>query len=178
MAEVTIERLQELDPETVQGLADVLIDCTIGGASVGFMNPLDRAQAEAFWQAQADDIASGARAVCVARRDGRVVGTGQLVLAPMPNQPHRADIAKMLVLRSERGRGIGGAVLAAVEAEARARGRDVLVLDTASDDARRLYERNGWVRVGDVPDFALWPDGGRVATTFYYKLLSADETAL
>lgn len=169
--DLRVSRIGSFDAQTLDGVSNVLIDCTAGGASVGFMNPLSRNEARAFWQAQSNDLASGVRSMFVAFLGDRIVGTVQLIPATMPNQPHRADIAKMLVHRDARRRGVGGSLMNAAEEEARRLGKSVLVLDTASDDARRLYERHGWVRVGDVPDFALWPDGGLVETTFYYKHL-------
>lgn len=154
-------------------LADLLVDCVAGGASIGFMHPFDRRQAEVFW---ADVLAAGARGeriVLVAEdpATGEVVGTVQVVPAAMPNQPHRGDIAKMAVLRRARRRGVGEALLRAAEDAARAAGRTLLVLDTASPDAERLYDRLGWQRVGVIPGYALWPDGGLVDTTFFYKEL-------
>lgn len=154
-------------------LADVLIDCVAGGASVSFMAPLSREKAVAFWRGVADGVASGARALLVAE-DGpteTVVGTVQVILDQPENQPHRADIAKMLVHRRARRRGIGAMLMRAAEDAARAAGKTLLVLDTASGDAERLYQRSGWIRVGVVPGYALWPEGGRCATTFYYKEL-------
>lgn len=158
----------------VAALADVLIDCVEGGASVSFMAPLGRDRAEAFWRGVADGVAAGDRVLLVAERvgDGAIVGTVQVVFAWPENQPHRADVAKMLVRRSARRHGLGARLMAAAESAARAAGRTVLVLDTVTgSDADRLYARLGWVRVGEVPDYALWPDGRRCPTTFFYKAL-------
>jgi GNAT superfamily N-acetyltransferase len=102
---------------------------------------------------------------------GAIIGTAQAVWATPENQPHRAEISKMLVHRRARRLGVGAAVLNAAEAAARERGRTLLVLDTASADAERLYERSGWHRVGIIPDYALLPEGGRCATVVYYKRL-------
>ena len=99
-------------------------------------------------------------------------GPVQLGIDMPPNQPHRADVKKLLVHRDTRGRGLGEALMRAVEDAARTRGRTLLVLDTANDAAERLYERAGWTRVGTVPDYALWPDGGFCATTFFWKKLA------
>ena len=155
-------------------LADVLVDCVEGGASVGFMLPLTRDRAEAFWTRALDSDAGGGRVVLVAEEPatGVVVGTVQVILAMPENQPHRGEIAKMLVRRDARRRGTGEALMRAAEAAAREAGRTLLVLDTASDDAERLYGRLGWQRVGVVPRYALWPDGGFVHTTFYCKDLT------
>jgi GNAT superfamily N-acetyltransferase len=159
----------------VEDLADVLIDCVEGGASVSFLLPISRATALAFWRGVAEGVARGERALLVAQdeeEDGRVLGTVQLILALPQNQPHRADVAKMLVRRAARRRGIGQRLLAALDDAARAEGRSVLVLDTVSGgDAERLYERAGWQRVGMVPRYALMPDGAFCATTFFYKHL-------
>jgi len=137
------------------------------------MAPLARSKAEAFWRSVVEDVAAGRRSLLVAE-DGprRIVGTVQVVLAQPENQPHRADIAKMLVHREARRRGIGAALMRSAEAAARAAGKTLLVLDTATGgDAERLYERLGWTRVGVVPHYALWPDGRPCATTFFFKQL-------
>jgi len=155
-------------------LADVLIDCVEGGASVGFMAPLTRERARAFWLGIADGVARGARTLLVAESvaTGNIVGTVQLVLRQPENQPHRADVAKMLVRRAARRRGVGERLMQRTEEAARAAGKTLLVLDTVTGgDAARLYTRLGWVKVGDVPGFALWPDGRPCATTYYYKQL-------
>jgi ribosomal protein S18 acetylase RimI-like enzyme len=155
------------------GLAEVLLDCVEGGASVGFMSGLSHLQAEAFWAGQLDSIRRGERIVFVAedRTSGAVVGTVQLVLAAPENQPHRGEISKMLVHRRARRRGLGEALMRAAEAAARDAGKTLLVLDTASPDAERLYDRLGWRRVGLIPRYALWPDGKFVDTTIFYKEL-------
>jgi GNAT superfamily N-acetyltransferase len=157
----------------IEALADVLLDCVEGGASVSFMWPLPRAKALAFWRNVADGVARGERVLLVAEiGGGRVVGTVQLITAQPDNQPHRADVAKMLVHRSARRRGIAQRLMAALDDEARAAGRTVLVLDTVTGgDAERLYRRAGWQCVGDVPHYALLPDGRPCGTTFYYKHL-------
>lgn len=152
-------------------LAGVLLDCVEGGASVSFMLPLGRGKAEDYWRGIAGGVARGERTLIVAEDAHGVAGTVQLVTDMPDNQPHRADVAKLLVRRAARGRGIGRLLMEAVEDAARAQGRRVLVLDTASDSAERLYRRLGWQRVGVVPDYALLPQGGLCATTFYYKHL-------
>jgi GNAT superfamily N-acetyltransferase len=155
--------------EQVDGLADVLFDCVDGGASVGYMAPFTREDAHAAMTGFFD----GRRIVLAAFDGDEVVGTAQLVPAPMPNQPHRADVAKVLVKRSARGRGVASALMERIEDEARARGFTVLVLDTVTgSDAYRLYARLGWQRVGPIPNYALTPDGAPCETTFFYKELT------
>jgi ribosomal protein S18 acetylase RimI-like enzyme len=151
-------------------LADVLIDCVEGGASVGFMLPLHREKAVRFWRDVFADSATGGRIVLVAEeRDGAVIGTVQVVLRTPENQPHRGDITKMLVHRAARRRGAGEELMRAAEVEATRAGKTLLVLDTASSAAERLYARLGWRRVGAVPRYALGPGGGYVDTTIFYK---------
>lgn len=159
--------------EAVPALAAVLLDCVDGGASVSFMAPLAPEKALAFWQGVADGVGRGERVLLVAQdAGGEIVGTVQLVLAQPDNQPHRADVAKMLVHRKARRRGIAQRLMAAVETAAREAGKTVLVLDTVTGgDAERLYERAGWQRVGVVPNYALMPDGALCGTTFFHKQL-------
>lgn len=156
-------------------LANVLIDCVEGGASVSFMAPLSRERAEAFWAGVAEEVAAGRRILLVAEDEtGAVAGTVQVVFASPENQPHRADVAKMLVHRAHRRQGLGAALMRAAEEHARAAGKTLLVLDTVTgSDAERLYARLGWVRVGVVPKYALFPDGGYCDTTFLYRELGA-----
>lgn len=168
---VTARRVTRLTEPEIQGLADVLIDCVAGGASVSFMHPLSREKALAFWRGVARDVEQGARAVVVAEDADGIVGTVQLVLAQPENQPHRADLSKMLVHRRGRRRGLGAALLRAAEEAARDAGKWLLVLDTANAEAARLYARLGWTKVGTIPDYALWPEGGLCATTLYYRKL-------
>ena len=157
----------------VEALADVLIDCVEGGASVSCMLPLAREKALAFWRAVADGVARGERVLLVAEdAESRIVGTVQMILSLPENQPHRADVAKMLVHRSARRRGVAQRLMAALDEAARAEGRTVLVLDTVTGgDAERLYQRAGWQRVGAVPKYALMPNGDFCATTFFFKHL-------
>jgi GNAT superfamily N-acetyltransferase len=150
----------------------VLADCVAGGASVGFMQPLTQAQAQAWWRGLAADVEAGRRALFVAEDDAGIVGTVHLVLAQPDNQPHRADLCKMLVLRRARKLGIGAALMDAAERAARAAGKTLLVLDTASPDAERLYARMGWQRLGVIPGYALLPDGGLCDTTYFYRVLA------
>jgi GNAT superfamily N-acetyltransferase len=168
-------RIRPVRPEEadalVEPLAEVLLDCVAGGASVSFMSPLPRERALAFWQAVADGVRRGERLLLVGEaQTGRIDGTVQLVLAQPDNQPHRADLAKMLVHRRARRRGLARALLAAAEQAARHEGKTVLVLDTVTGgDAERLYERAGWQRVGVIPNYALMPDGRPCATTYFHK---------
>jgi GNAT superfamily N-acetyltransferase len=168
--------LETLDAQAarvaVPALADVLQACVADGASVSFMQPLAREEAQAFWSGVAADVAKGDAILIVARSAGEIVGTTQARPAAQPNQPHRFDLAKMLVAPHARGRGVGAALLARAEAEALKRGRWLGVLDTVTDSAGfRLYTRGGWIKAGEVPDYALWPHGGLCPTTFFYKRL-------
>jgi GNAT superfamily N-acetyltransferase len=167
-------RLHSVTESELAQLADVLVDCVDGGASVSFMHPLRREQAFAFWRRVADGVAAGERALLVAEDTAGICGTVQLVLQQPDNQPHRADLAKMLVHRRARRRGLGAALMQAAEAAARECGKMLLVLDSVTNgDAARLYERLGWERVGDIPDYALLPRGGLCSTTFYFRKLGA-----
>lgn len=157
----------------VEALAELLLDCVEGGASVSFMWPLPRARAVAFWIGVAEGVRAGERVLLVAEDDGgRIVGTVQLLVAQPDNQPHRADVAKMLVHRGARRRGLAQRLLVAVEQAAREEGKTVLVLDTVTGgDAERLYARGGWQPVGMIPNYALMPDGRPCATTYFHKQL-------
>jgi GNAT superfamily N-acetyltransferase len=167
-----IRRLEAVDDAQIAELADVLVDCIDGDAGVSFLHPLAPDKAHAFWRGVADGVAAGERALLVAEDDTGIVGTVQLVLVQPENQPHRADLSKMLVHRRGRRRGLGAALLEAAEETARDCGKTLLVLDTNSgSDAERLYARMGWVRVGEIPDFSVQPRGGLRATTVFYKLL-------
>ena len=154
-------------------LADVLVDCVEGGASVSFMSPLSHAEALAFFRRVGASVASGDTVLLTARLDGRIVGTVQLGLDTPPNQPHRADIKKLLVHRSVRGHGVGAALMEQVEEEARRRGRWLLVLDTVpGENGHRLYLREGWTQTGLVPNYALFPDGRLCVTAIMWKRLA------
>ncbi len=167
---VQVRCLETLGDREIQGLSDVLTDCVEGGASVSFMSPMTRAKAEAFWRSASASMARGERVVLVAEdAAGAIVGTVQVIWAQPENQPHRGELAKMLVHRRARRHGVGAALLAAAEQCALSAGRTLLVLDTASDDAERLYARQGWQRVGVIPDYALLLDGGFCATTLFFK---------
>ena len=168
-----LRRLQTVEDGHIDDLASVLIDCVEGGASVSFMAPLTRERASAFWRQVAQAVHTGARALIVAEDAEGICGTVQLLLDLPENQPHRADLAKMLVHRRARRRGLGAALVRAAEATARECGRTLLVLDAVTGgDAARMYERLGWVRVGDVPGFALMPTGEPCSTTYFYRDLS------
>ncbi len=170
---IRIRRLPSLGEHEVRELGDVLIDCVEGGASVSFMHPMTRDKADAFWSGVAAGVARGERIVIVAEDgEGKIVGTVQVILNLPENQPHRGDVAKMLVHRSARRRGVGAALLAVAEGSALEAGRTLLVLDTVTgSDGERLYTRQGWQRCGVIPNYALWPDGRLCATTYFYKIL-------
>lgn len=166
-----IQRLFSVAEPHIESLSDLLIDCVEGGASVSFMHPLSMVKARSFWRRVADGVLRGERALLVAEDPAGVVGTVQLILEQPENQPHRADLSKMLVHRRARRRGIGAALLRAAETVGRECGKSLLVLDTASGDAERLYAALGWQRVGVIPGFALWPHGGPCDTTYFYREL-------
>ena len=150
----------------------MLHDCVEGGASVGYMAPFSLGQARQAFEGFVTDVEHGRRLLLAAFADGELVGTVQVVLATPANQPHRGDIARMLVRRSARRRGIARRLMEHAEREALAEGRTVLVLDAVTGgDAARLYERLGWTRVGDIPDYALYPDGRPCSTTYFWKAL-------
>ena len=165
-------RLHTLEDAHIDQLAGVLIDCVEGGASVSFMDPLPRERAIAFWRGVAASVTEGDRALLVVEDAQGVCGSVQHVLAQPDNQPHRADLTKMLVHRRARRSGAGAALLRAAEVTAGECGKTLLVLDTASAEAERLYERGGWTRVGVIPGYALLPRGGLCATAVYYRNLA------
>jgi GNAT superfamily N-acetyltransferase len=169
----SIRRLHTVDDRQIAALADVLIDCVESGASVGFMLPLTRDRALAFWRRVAQGVAKGERALLVAEDAQGLCGTVQLILDLPENQRHRADLAKMQVLRRVRRQGLGAALLRAAEAMALECGRTLLVLDAVTGgDAERLYGNLGWHRVGVIPGFALMPDGAPCSTTYFYRDLT------
>lgn len=172
-AAIGIRRITQPTDSELHGLADVLIDCVEGGASVSFMLPMTPDKSLAFWQRVAAGVRNGERALLVAEDATGIVGTVQLVLDQPENQPHRADVSKMLVHRRGRRRGVGAALMTAAEALGRECGKTLLVLDTVTGgDAERLYPRLGWQRVGVIPGFALFPDGAPCATTYFYRELA------
>ncbi len=169
---LAIRRVTEISDSHLQDLAEVLIDCVAGGASVSFMHPLSPQKALAFWRGVADGVASGERALLIAEDADGLVGTVQLILAQPENQPHRADVAKMLVHRRARRQGLGEALMKAAEACAMECGKTLLMLDTTVGmDAERLYARLGWQRFGEVPRHALLAQGGLSDTAFFYRVL-------
>jgi GNAT superfamily N-acetyltransferase len=170
-----IRRLERLQEHEIVGLAAVLNDCVQGGASVSFMLPMSLERAADYWRAAAGAVERRECLVFAAvAGSGEIVGTVSLALKQPENQPHRADVAKMLVHRRGRHQGVGALLLAAAEEAALAAGKTLLVLDTASADAARLYARAGWQRVGVIPDYALWPSGGLCPTTVFYKRLKSE----
>jgi ribosomal protein S18 acetylase RimI-like enzyme len=157
---------------SLDGLATVLADCVAGGASVSYLEPFGLTDARAAFDGFAAEVDQGRRLLLAAFDGDEIVGTVQVILALPPNQPHRAEIAKLLVHRSARNRGIAQLLMNHAEAEARAEGRTLLVLDTVTGDpAERLYERLGWTKVGVIPGYALYPDGRPCATTVFFKNL-------
>jgi GNAT superfamily N-acetyltransferase len=167
---IRIRELSAIDDEAIAALTDVLIDCVEGGASVSFMLPLSRAKAEAFWRGVAKGVTAGERILLVAEDERGIVGTVQIVCSQPDNQPHRADVAKMLVHRRARRQGVAATLMQAVEKAAAHANKSLLVLDTVTGgDAERLYARLGWQLCGRIPDYALWPNGGFCDTTVFYK---------
>lgn len=172
-------RISILDPaearQHLEELAAVLVDCVAGGASVSFMPPFTQADGEAFFAGVVESVERGERILLAAFLDSRVVGTVQIIPAQAPNQPHRADIAKLLVHRSAQGQGVAWRLMQHVEQVSRQAGKTLLVLDTATGGAaERLYPRLGWSRVGIIPNYALYPDGLPCDTTIFYKSLISD----
>ena len=172
-AEVEIRRLGAGEVHAhLDGLAAVLVDCVAGGASVRYMAPFSPEQARVAFEAVAVDVEQGRRVLLAAFAGEELVGTVQVALAMQPNSPHRAEIAQLLVHRSARRRGVARLLMERAEAEARAEGKTLLVLDAVSDgDAARLYERLGWTVVGVIPGYALYPDGRPCDTTIFWKSL-------
>ncbi len=170
-----VERVDEVGAGTLRELAEITMDAVEGGASIGFMWPLPLERAQRFWQGCAESVKRGERVLLVAREaaTGVVCGTVQLIVAMPDNQPHRADVAKMQVHRRARRRGLGAALMRAVEQEAVRAGKTLLVLDTVSgSDAERLYVSLGWEKAGEIPEYALGPRGGLLPTTVLYRRLS------
>jgi GNAT superfamily N-acetyltransferase len=170
---IRIRQLDTLGERDIEGLSQVLIDCVEGGASVSFMLPMTQAKAASFWRCTGASLARGELRLLAAEDSTHsIIGTVQVLLDQPENQPHRGAIGKMLVHRRARRRGVGAALLTAAEQLALRGGKTLLVLDTASGDAERLYARHGWQYCGEIPDYALWPGGGPCATRFFYKFLS------
>jgi GNAT superfamily N-acetyltransferase len=171
---VEIRRLTATEGQQyVTALAGVLLDCVQGGASVSFMASLTNAEAEAFFEKVVEGVQRGERILLAAFSDSQLVGTVQIILATPPNQPHRADVAKLLVLRSARKQGVGARLMESVDEASRQAGKTLLVLDTVTGDtAERLYTRLGWNKVGVIPNYALYPDGRYCDTTVFWKQVS------
>ena len=168
--------VRRLDGSELHGqldaLAGVLLDCVAGGASVSYLEPFAHENARAAFDGFAAEVERGHRVLLAAFADGELVGTVQVILTLPPNQPHRGEIAKLLVHRRARKRGIAQLLMDHAEAEARAEGKSLLVLDTVTGDpAERLYARLGWTRVGVIPGYALYPDGRPCDTTVFWKAL-------
>jgi GNAT superfamily N-acetyltransferase len=156
--------------EHLEALAEVLTDCVEGGASVSFMAPFSKSAAVRFFESVLEEVEAGNRILLAAFMDGRLVGTVQILTSTPSNQPHRADVAKLLVSRAARLHGIGTRLMQHVEEAARLAGKTLLVLDTASGgSAERMYTRLGWTRVGVIPRYALFPDGTWCDTTLFWK---------
>jgi len=169
-----IELLTEAEAvAAVPQLAQIHIDCVATGAGVSFMHPLSTERAEAFWRREVvPKIASGDSAIFVARHDARIIGTVQLLLTMRENQPHRGEIAKLLVAPAERRKGVARALMEEAQKYAAEAGKTLLLLDTETGGlAEQLYLSMGWQEVGVVPGFALTPHGELCATTFLYKVL-------
>lgn len=173
-APIRLRRLHAVTEADLDGLTQVLVDCVEGGASVSFMHPLATERARAFWQRVADGVMRGERVLLVAEDAQGIVGTVQLVFDLPENQPHRCDLAKMLVHRRARRQGVAAALLQEAEHEAASGGKSLMLLDTVTgSDAARLYARHGWQACGEVPDYALLPGGGLCATTFFFRRVQA-----
>ncbi|MCF1483059.1 MULTISPECIES: GNAT family N-acetyltransferase [Rhizobium/Agrobacterium group] len=156
--------------EAIPDLCEILSDCVNGGASVGFMLPFDLETARPFWEGVANAVEAGDSLLLVAEHQGTVVGTVQIGLKQPPNQPHRADLKKLLVHRSARGLGLARQLMEASQHQAARAGKTLIVLDTATGEpAEAIYEKLGWTRAGVVPDYALFPDGRFCDTTIFYK---------
>lgn len=169
MAQVDIRPIED-SPGVRQALAAMLVEVVAHGGSVNFMHPLSLDAAEAAWAGWLEAAARGERIVLGAFEGDELVSTVSLLPAPQPNQPHRAEIGKMMTRVSHRGRGLARRLLQAVEELARAEGRTLLVLDTAVEDgAMGLYEKQGFTLVGIIPDYAFKPHGGLSGAAFYYK---------
>ena len=171
--QIEIRRLGATEANAqLDGLAAVLVDCVAGGASVSYLAPFSHEQARAAFEAVAADVEQGRRLLLGAFAEGRLVGTVQVILALPPNQPHRVEIARLLVHRSARRRGIAQLLMDHAESEARAAGKTLLVLDAVTGgDAERLYARLGWTKVGVIPGYALYPDRRPCDTTIFWKRL-------
>jgi GNAT superfamily N-acetyltransferase len=170
---IEVRRLNAIEArDSLDALGEVLADCVEGGASVSFMAPFPKSAAVAFFEKLLPDIERGDRILLAAYDGSRLVGTVQVVTATPPNQPHRGDIAKLLVTRAARGQGVAALLMKSAEEFAKGAGKSLLVLDTVTGgDAERLYQRLGWTKVGVIPNYALFPDGRFCDTTVFWKAL-------
>ncbi len=168
-----VTQLDETGTTVVQDdLILLLRDAVNNGASVGFLPPLDEATARSYWADIQQDVERGKRVLLVAKLDGRIVGTAQLVLTDRANGLHRAEVVRVLVHSSQRRHGIGRVLMRAIEQQARRLSRSTLVLDTRKGDpSERLYRSLGWIHAGDIPQYARNGEGGLDATALYYRLL-------
>ena len=171
MADIVIREIEAAEAgRRLDELGVILRDAVESGASVNFLQGFTQGEAEEFWRGQVPGLTEGGRHLLVAEEDGRLIGTVVLTKAPQPNQPHRADVGKMLVLASHRRRGLGRRLLDAVETLARDEGRTLLMLDTTlGSSGDLLYRSCGWVEYGIVPGHALSSHGVPTATAFFYK---------
>ncbi len=173
MSDIVIKKIGAA-PAACSALASLLVEVVAHGGSVGFMDPLPWESAYAFWIQAMAAAGRGERIVFGAFDGEQLVGTVTLLLALPPNQPHRAEIAKMMTRVERRGQGIAARLLAAAEQAALAAGRSLLVLDTATDGgASALYERAGFTLAGEIPDYALKPQGGLTGTRVYWKRIAS-----
>jgi GNAT superfamily N-acetyltransferase len=172
---ITVARLTAAELHAVADeLADLLIDTVDGGASIGFLVPLGRPAAVAWWRERADAVSAGRLAVWVAHGDDRLLGTVGLDFPDKPNSRHRAELVKLMVHRDGRGQGLGRTLLTTAESAAAAAGVTLLHLDTETDSpAESLYLAAGWTRLGEIPDYATTPSGDLHPTTIFYKRLGA-----
>ncbi|MFF1814196.1 GNAT family N-acetyltransferase [Streptomyces sp. NPDC058251] len=174
---ISVSRLSAAELlSSVEELADLLADTVDGGASIGFLSPLDRAAAAAWWEGRAVAVSAGHLAVWVARSADRLLGTVSLAFPDKANSRHRAELVKLMVHRDGRGQGLGRTLLATAETEAAAAGLTLLHLDTETDSpAESLYRSAGWTRLGAIPDYAATPSGELRPTTIFYKRVGAAE---
>ncbi|WP_319517450.1 GNAT family N-acetyltransferase [uncultured Martelella sp.] len=171
MMKITLLNGQQAEA-AIPALSALLADSIEDNASMGFMAPYDNEGVETYWQQVAAGVAAGSLVLLAAEIEGEIVGTVQAGFAQKPNQPHRADVMKLIVHRKVRGRGIARKLMETLDAVCIEADRWLLVLDTATgSDAEAIYPRLGWQRVGVVPDYALYPEGGYCGTTFFYKRL-------
>ncbi len=170
-------RLNESEAlDAINELSTLLSECVEDGASIGFMSPFQPVDAAAYWFDIAKAVGRGEVLLLVARLNGHIEGTVQLDMGTPPNQPHRANLRKLMVRPKARGNGLSRVLMDAAELAASSAGRHLLVLDTATGEpAEAIYERLGWARAGTIPNYALFPDGRPCATTFFYKQLDMAE---